>query len=309
MTKKTKEAVKATAAIVIAVVVALVIWIYPLYESGKIVARPDADTTMPDIKTFGLEADTLSFLTEDNLRLRGMLLSAADVSGDSASGDSVKGTVILLHGLFDGMSSQLEKASALVKAGFRVIAYDQRGYGLSQGRFRSGGYFESNDLQEAVARLYLENRLVHPVIVWGEDHGAAAALRGWQENTPIDYVVAENPVMIGRDWQKRVVRHDSLSAPDIMLGIIWWWMKQKSGYEIKHQETDLNDYIGTAIVRRPDRLLVVACGNDGVPENSYIAAIADIGGNWLILPCSETTLFAGHKDAILSAVMAMIKQP
>ena len=309
MTKKTKEAVKTTAAIVIAVVVALVIWVYPLYESGKIVARPESEPAMPDIETLGLAADTLSFLTEDNLRLRGMLFSAANKPGGSASGDSAKGTVILLHGLFEGMSSQLEKASALVNAGFRVIAYDQRGYGLSEGRFRSGGYFEGNDLQEAVARLYLENRLAHPVIVWGEDHGAAAALRAWQENTAIDYVVSENPVMIGRDWQKRVVHHDSLSAPDIMLGIIWWWMKQKSGYEIQHQETDLNDYIGTAVVKRPDRLLVVACGNNNIPDNSYIADIAGIGGNWLILPCAGNTLFAGHKDAILSAIMAMIKQP
>ena len=310
MTRKTKEAIKATAAIVFVVVAVFVLWIYPLNQAGKIISRPENEPTPLDLQATGLKSDSLSFLTEDNIRLWGVMFAAQDRPGDSGTAaGSIRGTVILVHGLFEGASSQTAKAAALTAAGFTVIVYDQRDFGRSGGRYCSGGYFEANDLQAVIARLELENRLIHPVIVWGEDHGAAATVLIWERENRIDYVVAENPVVNGRDWQKRIIRKRNLSSPNIMLGIIWWWMKQKSGYEIKHQETDLNDYIGTAIVRRPDRLLVVACGNDGVPENSYIAAIADIGGNWLILPCSETTLFAGHKDAILSAVMAMIKQP
>ena len=310
MTKKTKEAIKATAAIIIVLVALFLLWIYPLNQAGKIVSRPDQETPMPDPAEFGLAYDTLSFVTEDNLVLAGMALSAAPKEGDSGSApETPKGMVILIHGLFDGSYSQLEKAAALAEAGFRVIIYDQRAFGKSEGKYRSGGYYGGNDLQELLYRLNLEDRIVRPLLVWGEDQGGTAALKAWEnDDSQIDYVIAENPIVNGRDWQKRVRKHDNRSAPDIMLGIIWWWMKQKTGYEMSVSNSDISDAFGTAIVDRPEKLLMITCGAGETPDNDYIAELKEMGGEWLILPCDSTSnLFEKNKDTIMPALTGLIR--
>jgi pimeloyl-ACP methyl ester carboxylesterase len=308
MTKKTKEAIKATAAIVIAVLAIFLLWIYPLNQAGKIVSRPDREVSAPDPTEFNMSFDTLSFVTEDNIRLSGMILTSPTADSGQEIADSINGTVILLHGLFESSTSQMEKAAVLTEAGFKVIVYDQRGYGQSEGEYRSGGYFEGNDLQELLYHLSLEDRLVHPLLVWGEDHGATAALKAWLRDDRIDFVVAENPVVDGRDWQKRVRDHDDRTAPDIMLGIIWWWMKQDSGYEMSVDNSDLSDAFGNAMVNKSGKYLIIACGQDDTPNNPYIAELKAMGGEWMIVPCDDSSsLFHQYQDKLLPAVLEMVE--
>jgi len=310
MTRKTKEAIKATAAIVIVVVAVFVLWIYPLNQAGKIVSRPENEPAPLDLKATELKSDSLSFVTEDNIRLWGAMFAAQDQPGDSGTAKgTVRGTVILVHGLFEGASSQMVKAAALTAQGFAVVVYDQRDFGRSGGRYCSGGYFEANDLQAVVARLELENRLIHPVIVWGEDHGAAAAVLIWERENRIDYVVAENPVVNGRDWQKRIIRQRDLSSPDIMLGILWWWMKQKSGYEIDIDQTDISDQFGTALVNKPGRLLAIACGDGDTAANPYVEELHSFGtAEWLLYPCPpDQPLFDSHQEDIIAAIEKLLR--
>lgn len=309
MTKKTKEAIKASAAIVLVVVAILTFWIYPLNQAGKIIARPDTESTVVDPAEFGLVFDSLSFVTEDNINLTGMFLTAAPQEADTAmSADTSRGMVILIHGLFDDGLSQMKKAASLIEAGFQVIAYDQRAYGKSEGNYRSGGYYEGNDLQEVIYSLNLEDRLIHPLIVWGEEHGANAALHAWENDNRIDYVIAENPVVDGRDWQKRIRDHDGRTAPNFMMGIIWWWMKQKSGYEFSVESVDISDAYGSAIVNHSGRIFTITCGSDEVPDNVYIAELKEMGGEWMVLPCpEEETLFDSHQQEIMADILNMIQ--
>lgn len=309
MTRKIKEAIKATAAIILIVVAVFALWIYPLNQAGKIVVRPDQSSAPFDPAQGGMAYDTLSFLTEDNIHLAGWEFFPRNLPGDSgATSAPLRGTAILIHGLFADASSQMGKAKALAQAGFYVVIYDQRGYGQSKGSYRSGGYFEGNDLVAVIARLDLENRLVHPVVVWGEEHGGTAALRAWGQEERIDYIVAENPVVNGRDWQKRVVQHDSLSSPDFGLPIIWWWMKQKSGYEIPVEETELADPFGAAMVNKPDHFLMIACSAGDTPDNSYLADLMAMGGRWLLVPCApDKNLFDGEQERMISALTELVK--
>jgi len=310
MTKKTKEAIKASAAIVIVLLAVFILWIYPLNQAGKIVNRPETETARPDPAEYGLAYDTLSFTTEDNIHLAGLRLTAAADSGGAAADSSFQGTFILIHGLFENSSSQFEKAAALVKAGYKVVVYDQRAYGQSEGKYRSGGYFEGNDLQEVIYRLKLEDRIIPPLVVWGEDQGATAALKAWVKDRRIDYVIAENTVVDGRDWQKRVRDHDQRSAPNIMLGLIWWWMKQKSGYEMSVENSDVSDAFGTAIVDRPDHLLNIACGSDDIPDNEYLGELKNMGGKWLVLSCTQgESVFDQHRDQILAEISRFLGRP
>ena len=299
MTKKTKEAIKATTAIVIAVAAIFTLWIYPLNQSGKIIARPEQESQSVPQDQLGLSGDTVKIVTEDNLKLNGALFAPA----------KPRGTFILVHGLFADGGSQWPKAKALVDSGFDVFLYDQRGYGGSEGRFFSGGYFEANDLQSVVSQLDLRNRLVHPVIVWGEDHGGTAGIREWQQESRIDFVVAENPVVYGRDWQKRIIAHRQMSAPDLLLPVIWWWMKQKSGYEIPIEETDISDQVGWALTNKPGKMLLIACGSGDRPDNRYVEKLKTIGGAWMVFPCIGPSLFAAHQEQLLAAVMKMVTSP
>jgi pimeloyl-ACP methyl ester carboxylesterase len=298
MTKKTREAVKTTLAIIAILLAVFVFWIYPLNQAGKIVARPEGEPAQPAINLPGLVGDTITVTSEDNKKLAGILFKAA----------SPKGTFILIHGLFDDRTSQLDKAKTLTDNGFNVFIYDQRGYGASEGKYRSGGYFEGEDLQEVVSLLDLRNLLVHPLIVWGEDQGATAAFRAWPEERRIDYVVAENPVAGGRDWQKRVIRQKDMSAPDLLLPVIWWWMKMKSGYEIPTAASNIDEQYDWAVAYKAGKFIIAACGSGQTPDNNYLSALKTHGGSWLVLPCPDTSdgLYGAHKDALLSAIMTMI---
>jgi pimeloyl-ACP methyl ester carboxylesterase len=313
MTKKTKEAIKTSAVIVLVVLAVFALWIYPLNQAGKIVVRSEIEPPIIDFAEEGLIFDSLSILTEDNITVSGMLFSANEARPDSEvstagsqEAHSIRGTFFLVHGLYGGSWTQLSKARVLIKEGFNVVIFDQRAFGHTEGDNCSGGFFEGNDLQAVISRLDLENRIVHPVIVWGEDHGATAALRAWDEEDRIDYVVMENAVVDGRDWQKRIIKHKDLSAPNILLSLIWWWMKQDTGYEIPIDETDISDFYGTALERKPGRLLPVACGDEGIAANSYVAELQEMGGEWLIVSCEGTGAFEDNKSAVFSRVVEFV---
>lgn len=306
MTKKTKEAIKTTVVIIIVGIAVVFLWVYPLNQAGKIAARFDPPDEPLDPAEYGLAFDTLSILTEDNLNMRGaMIYASVDDSAVGSEEASARGTVILLHGLAGLEPAVMDRAAAMAGDGYHVVLYDQRGYGRSDGEYCSGGYYEANDLEAVIYRLDLEDRLLHPVIVWGLEQGGAAAMRAWAEEERIDYVVAENAIVNCRDWQKRMVRLRDLSAPDILLSVIWWWYKQKTGHEIQVEESDIGDQCGEALTNKPERYLCIACGEGEVPENSYLAQLADMGGNWLVLPCEED-IFREHSEEIMSAVRGLI---
>ncbi|MEE9443342.1 MAG: alpha/beta fold hydrolase [candidate division Zixibacteria bacterium] len=304
MTKKTKEAIKASMAIVIAVVAVLALWIYPLIQSGKIISRPEIEG-VSEKSDSGLNTEPFTIMTEDNLKLVCYFMAAQNENNGAS--DSALGTVIVLHGLSDDLSSRYEKARHLTDAGFNVFYYDQRAFGESEGDYRSGGYFESNDLQTVISRLYLEDKIIEPLIIWGKDQGGTAAIRIWENESRIDFVIAEEPIIDGRDWQKREIARRDLSIPDFYLGFIWWWMKQKSGYEIDIEETDISDQFGMATEFHPDNFLLIASGENDIPQNESLAELRDIGGKWMILPEAEEDLINANSDRLMNAFVELVK--
>jgi len=302
MTKKTKEAIKTSAVIAIVILAVFFLWIFPLNQAGKIVGRPETDEAIPDIETMGLAADDMAPITEDNIKLAGMFFPA-----DSTVPDAPLGTFILVHGLNSTSQSQIPKVAALTAIGYDVVIYDQRAYGHSEGEYRSGGYFEANDLQSVISRLDLTGRLIHPVVVWGEGHGATAAVREWPEEDRIDYVIAEDIVVDGRDWQKRVIENDELWSMDILLPTIWWWMKQTSGYEINFEDFDISGQFAEEITDHGNNLLAIGYGATDTPSDKKVAELKNMGGHWLVVSFPEgSTAFEANKDTIMSAVTGML---
>ncbi|MFH1699345.1 MAG: alpha/beta hydrolase [Candidatus Zixiibacteriota bacterium] len=307
MTKKTKEAIKASMAIVIAIVAILALLVYPLIQSGKIINRPELEE-ITETPNSNLNVESFIITSEDNLKLVCNYVPRSSMADNNARlPDTANGTVILLHGLSDDLSARDEKAQLLSSIGLNVFYYDQRAFGKSEGKYCSGGYFEGNDLQTVISRLYLEDKIVEPLIIWGIDHGGTAALRVWENENRIDFVIAEEPIINGRDWQKREVARKDLSIPDFYLGFIWWWMKLKSGYEIEIEETDISDQFSMATELHPDNFLIIADGENDIPKNEYLAELRDIGGRWIIGPDGEGDIFKANNDELMAAFGDLLK--
>lgn len=90
-------------------------------------------------------------------------LAVRDYGGDGRP-------VVLLHGLSSNVCIW-DHAAPLLTPEFRVVAYDQRGHGLSDNATDYGFDATVRDLTEVVAQLGLE----HPVVV-GHSWGASVAL-------------------------------------------------------------------------------------------------------------------------------------
>jgi len=278
MKKSTKEAIRTSVVLVLIAAAACAFWIYPLHEAGKIIVRPDSGEKLP-ADDWLKGADSFAITTEDNIVLVGKLTKC----------ESPQGTVILLHGLWGDQTSQTEKVDAFKAVGLNVVTYDQRGYGRSGGKYRSGGYFETEDLQDVISQLDLTGRLVRPLIVFGEDQGGAAVLRLWGREKRIDFVTAENPIVDGRDWQKRVIAKKQLFAPDFTLPLIWWWMKQKSGYEISLEESDISSRFGAILSDSvmTAHMLTLASGDSAKIANPNLDELHSLGGEWIIFPSGQ----------------------
>ena len=302
MTKQTKEAIKTSAVIVLAIVAVLALWVYPLNQAGKIVSRSTETAEPIHLAELDLAGEPFKILTEDNLTMAGFFLEAHLDSSRTAP----VGTFMLLHGLFGGMESQIDKARDLTAMGYDVIIYDQRAFGQSDGKYCSGGFFEANDLQSLISRFDLEDRLIHPVILWGEQQGGTAAIRTAVIDKRADVIIAENPVVDAHDWMKRVIAHKELSAPDIYLPFIWWWVKQKTSYEIQMKEMDISEPFAELTESHEYSFLTIATGTGDIPGDEYQAELRNLGGQWMIVDASGGDIYRRHKDAILAKIASML---
>jgi len=131
-------------------------------------------------------AEEVSFTSaEDNMRISGWFFPASGVSRGPA--------VVLCHGIWTGRRECLPLALRFRAAGYNVLCFDFRAHGLSDGRFTSVGYRETNDVIGAVQ--YLKQRPeVDParIGVIGFSMGAAATIQAAARCPDIAAVVADS---------------------------------------------------------------------------------------------------------------------
>jgi len=142
------------------------------------------------------EADPLASSAEpiraraaDGVELVGRWLSAPRPSGK---------TMILVHGFMDGPAAMMaDRASALLERGWSVAAIALRGHAPSGGRISSFGALEAADLRvwlNALADRLPPDETIVPA-VWGRSMGAAVALRAAVEDSRIQALVLEAPLV------------------------------------------------------------------------------------------------------------------
>lgn len=103
-------------------------------------------------------------MKRDHLNVPGIRLAYIDYGGNGSA-------VLLLHGLYGRGSTWAETAPWLVKAGYRVVALDQRGHGLSDKPAQ--GYTRKEFVADAAA--VIEMLGLRPAIVIGHSMGALNA--------------------------------------------------------------------------------------------------------------------------------------
>lgn len=114
---------------------------------------------------FGLEAENVSFVTADNLKLHGWFFKA----------ESSKATLLFFHGNAGNISGRLHKAKGWLGRGISVFLVDYRGYGKSEGKIEKG-----TDLIEdgrAALRWLKENKelVSGKIVLYGESIGSYPA--------------------------------------------------------------------------------------------------------------------------------------
>lgn len=129
---------------------------------------------------YGIQYEKISFLTQDNIRIRGWFIKHSDPKAK---------TIILLHG-YPADKGDILPATIFLHASYNLLYFDFRYLGESEGYYSTIGKNEVQDLQAAIK--YLHTRKIDSVGVWGFSMGGAVALMTAPGSPEIKAIVTES---------------------------------------------------------------------------------------------------------------------
>jgi len=124
-----------------------------IYYSDVLISPPrhdlldipqDWEVSNKTLHDYNLEHEDVSFVTKDNLTLKGWY-----VPGDVDN----KKAILLVHGYGGNRVVVLKYVPFLHEAGYNVLLFDLRAHGISDGYHCSMGYYEKEDIHTAVKYL------------------------------------------------------------------------------------------------------------------------------------------------------------
>jgi len=105
---------------------------------------------------FGLQAENVSFLSQEGIPLKGWYIRPHGAS---------HGAVIVAHGINGNRSDMLSRAAILVRHNYAALLIDLRDHGESGGHFTGPGYVESRDILGALKFLRSQG-MSDPLLRW-----------------------------------------------------------------------------------------------------------------------------------------------
>ena len=105
--------------------------------------------------------------------------------------DSVKGTIILLHGIRSNKNHFIDLSNFLAKNGYNSVALDLRAHGESEGQFCTFGVNEKKDVQKLIDYLSKNEKLDH-FGIWGQSLGGAISLQAMGIDKRIEFGIVES---------------------------------------------------------------------------------------------------------------------
>ena len=159
--------------VVIAVLLALLVALWSTQRG--LLYFPD-HRAVPPAPTVLRDAEDVSFVTEDGLRLHGWLVPARAASA----------AAVVFNGNAGNRSDRAPLAAALAREGVTVLLFDYRGYGGN-----AGAPTEDGLLRDArAARMFLASRVgATPIAYFGESLGAAVAVALAAEHPPLALIL------------------------------------------------------------------------------------------------------------------------
>ncbi len=190
-------------------------------------------------------------------------------------------TIILLHGYSVTKELMAPWALVLAEAGYRVVAVDLRGHGLSTGSRVSFGKYETVDLSQMLDYLIAE-RLCEPRVgVLGISFGATLAMHWAARDARVATVVAIAPY---NHFQDALVRFAKALHIWVPRGIV------DHAITLAAHELDINwaDWSGEAAARQLKvPVLLVGGGEDPISRPDDIErmkSLAPPGSDAIIIP-------------------------
>lgn len=113
---------------------------------------------------------------------------------DLAPSRQYKGTVLFLHGNAGNISTHVQSVAWLPEQGYRVILFDYRGYGGSQGSATVAGIHQ--DAERMVRHVAAQEPSAQRRILFGQSLGASVALytaNNLSHQYPFRAVIADSP--------------------------------------------------------------------------------------------------------------------
>ncbi len=137
-----------------------------------------------------------------------------------AKSDTVKGTVIMLHGIRADKMLFYKQSQYLAAIGYNTVSLDLRGHGNSGGKYCTFGVKEKKDVQKLIDTLeqftWTEN-----LGIWGFSLGGAVALQTMAEDKRIQYGIIESTFnsmpQITHDYTQRILGFDWKPFTDFMI--------------------------------------------------------------------------------------------
>jgi len=141
-------------------------------------------TAVPIFENNELNGKYINFNSFDDAKLSSYLTYS--------SLDSVKGTIILLHGIRSNKESFIELSNKLSKLGFNSVALDSRAHGQSGGTHCTFGVKEKKDISELISVLSEKEGITENIGVWGQSLGGAIGLQALGNDKRIKFGIIES---------------------------------------------------------------------------------------------------------------------
>ena len=123
--------------------------------------------------------------------------------------DSVRGVIILVHGIGGCKEHFVGLAKELAKRGVASVLFDNRAHGKSGGEFCTYGFYEKRDIQ-SVINFVVEAYPDRPIGIWGNSLGGAIAIQSMAYDDRIDFGIIESTFtelsQIVYDYKKRILK-------------------------------------------------------------------------------------------------------
>ena len=181
---------------------------YAIVQPPRVIPQqyPQHFTRGTTPEEFGLNAAEIQVQVPDRLQNALITLNGWFVS---ASRDSIRGTIIFLHGVGGCKEQLLGAAEWLGVRGYNTVLYDSRAQGSSGGEFVSYGYYEREDVSAVIDTIQVRFGRHLPIGIWGNSFGGAVAILALEKDSRLDFGIIESTFAslpeITADYMQRMV--------------------------------------------------------------------------------------------------------